>query len=133
MAQKATLQTRRHRAAQLLHRGLTQSEVAAVCGVSRQTVNGWSLALARDGPDALRLARPGRKPRLTADQNRQIKRLLQAGPASFGLGDGPWTVARATRLIQQRFAVRYGRTRVIAYLREAGFVPRARTWIVDDT
>src|SRR3569833_2568662 len=42
------LERRRHKAAQLLSRGMPQAEVARQVGVSRQSVSAWARALADD-------------------------------------------------------------------------------------
>ena len=42
------LEQRRHKAAQLLSRGISQAEVARRVGVSRQSLSGWAHALAED-------------------------------------------------------------------------------------
>src|SRR3569833_820439 len=42
------LERRRHKAAQLLSRGMPQAEVARQVGVSRQSVSAWAQALADD-------------------------------------------------------------------------------------
>lgn len=120
------LERRRRKAANLLLQGQDQSEVARKLGVSRQSVSRWARALRERGPEGLRRpAVPGRRPRLEARKCEVVQRLLQANP-------GPWTLARVKQLINSRLGVSYERTRLIQFLRDAGFRPRAGAgWIRD--
>jgi transposase len=118
------LERRRRKAANLLLQGQNQAEVARQLGVSRQSVSRWARALREQGRDGLRRAAiPGRRPRSDAGKRDLIRRLLQVTP-------GPWTLPRLNQLINARLGVSFQRTRLIGFLREAGFAPRAGTgWI----
>jgi len=113
------LERRRRKAARLLMQGLDQSEVARKLGVSRQSVSRWARALREQGREGLRRAAvPGRRPRLDARQREVVQRLVQANP-------GPWALLRLNQVIGARLGVSFQRTRLIQFLREAGFRPRA--------
>ena len=113
------LERRRRAAARLLLQGRKQSEVARKLGVSRQSVSRWARALREQGSDGVRRATvPGRRPRLDARKRQVFQRLLEATP-------GPWTLPRVGQLINARLGVSYQRTRLIQFLRDAGFRPRA--------
>src|SRR6202030_3609925 len=62
------------RAASLLGKGLSQSEVARRVGAHRQSVSKWAAELEAKGRAGLKKAgRAGRRPRLSAAQMRQIE------------------------------------------------------------
>lgn len=119
------MEQRRREAARLLRKGVSQAEVARHTGVSRQSVSRWAAALEQDGLRGLRRAgRAGRKPRLDDRQRQQLARLIKAGPEAAGFPTGLWTVPRVAQLIERRFGVSYGPTRVWQLLRELGFTPQ---------
>jgi len=118
------LERRRIAGVALLRKGATQAEVARRLDVSRQSVNRWALVLAEKGVRALRRApHRGRAPRLTERQRERVHDLLRAGTS-------PWKLAHVNALIERQFGVSYQRSRLIKFLRDAGFRPRARAgWI----
>src|ERR1035437_1641358 len=68
------LERRRMEAAELLKRGVSQSEVARRLGVHRQSVIRWARQLAQSGKAGLKKAgRAGRKARLSGAQLQQIE------------------------------------------------------------
>lgn len=72
------------RAAGLLAKGLSQSEVARRVGAHRQSVSQWAAQLREHGHAGLRKAgRAGRKPRLSAKQIQRIERGLKRGPQAL--------------------------------------------------
>lgn len=126
MATIAELEARRREAARLLRKGMTQTQVAQLIGVTRHTVSGWGKALEQDGFRGLRIARLGRKARLNEQQLREAVRTLRKGPRAAGLSDGPWTLSQVASVIQQQFGVSYRRTRITKLLHESGFIPKKR-------
>jgi len=95
-------------AAELLKRGVSQSEVARRLGVHRQSVIRWARQLAQSGRSGLKKAgRAGRKPRLNRAQLKQIEHALKRGPEALGYATGVWTASRVRELIEERCGVRY--------------------------
>lgn len=122
------MEERRREAARLLRKGVSQAEVARLTEVSRQSVSRWASALDEGGLRGLRRAgRAGRKPKLDERQLEQLARCLKAGPEAAGFPTGLWTVPRVVQLIEQRFGVAYGTTRVWQLLRQLGFTPQRPT------
>ena len=121
------LERRRQKGARLLLQGQNQAEVARKLGVSRQSVSRWAHALREKGREGLRRAAiPGRRPRLDARKRELVWRLLQGSP-------GPWTLPQLHQLIKSRLGVSYQRTRLIQFLRDAGFQPKGGAgWIRDN-
>src|SRR5271169_7130381 len=90
----AALERRRMRAASLLAKGLSQSEVARRVGAHRQSVSKWAAELEAKGRAGLKKAgRAGRKPRLSAEQISQIEHGLKRGPQVLGYETSLWTVS----------------------------------------
>jgi transposase len=102
------LERRRMRAASLLAKGLSQSEVARQVGAHRQSVSRWAAELHATGLTGLKKAgRAGRKPRLSAAQINQIERGLKRGPQALGYATSLWTANRVVHLIEQEWGVSY--------------------------
>jgi transposase len=124
----AAMEERRREAARLLRKGVSQSEVARLTQVSRQSVSRWAMALEQEGLRGLhRARRPGRKPQLDDKQLTKLVRLLKAGPEAAGFPTGLWTLPRVAQLIDERFGVAFGTTRVWQLLRQLGFTPQRPT------
>src|ERR1700682_6675974 len=97
----AGLERRRMAAAELLKKGMSQSEVARRLGVHRQSVIRWARQLAQSGRAGLKQAgRVGRKPKLSANQLRKIEQTLKRGPETLGYASGLWTAGRVRELIE---------------------------------
>ena len=93
---------RRLRAAQLLRKGVHQSEVARQVGAHRQSVSRWAQQLEAGGLPGLRKAgRAGRKPRLRAEDLQKIERGLKRGPEALGYETGLWTAWRVAHRIEE--------------------------------
>ena len=76
----AAFERRRMRAASLLAKGLSQSEVARQVGAHRQSVSKWAAELEAKGRAGLKKAgRAGRKPRLSAEICARSSRDSNAG------------------------------------------------------
>lgn len=122
------LERRRLQAAQLLRRGLSQSEVARQVGVHRQSVSRWAKQLAEGGKASLRKAgRAGRKPRLSPADLRRVERGLKRGPEALGYASGLWTARRVAKLIEQECGVEYHPGHVWRILRDLGWTVQRPT------
>ena len=115
----AALEERRMEAARLLKEGLSQSEVARVVGVHRQSVSRWARELEQSGMRGLRKAKhTGRRAKLSSAQLRRIEHALKRGPEAFGFATGLWTASRVRDLIEYRSGVRYHEDHVWRILRK---------------
>ena len=63
----------------------------------------------------------GAKPKLTSEQFGQLPSLLEQGPQAFGYWEDVWTRERVSRVIENRFGVRYHPTQVGHILRKLGW------------
>ena len=114
----AALERRRMKAAVLLGRGVSQSEVARRLDVHRQSVIRWARRLAQAGRAGLRKAgRAGRKPQLSPAQLQELK----SGPQALGYATGRWTARRVRQLIAHRTGVSYHPAHVWRLLRQLGW------------
>jgi len=116
------LERRRLQAADLLHKGLSQSEVARQVGAHRQSVSQWAAALREKGRKGLRKAAgAGRPARLSAQDLKRIERGLKRGPEKLGYGSSLWTSARVAHLIEQECGIRYATGHAWRILRQLGW------------
>jgi len=110
------------RAARLLEKGYSQSEVARRVGAHRQSVSQWAAELQEKGRAGLKRAgRAGRKPRLDALAIRKIEQGLKRGPEALGYSTSLWTSARVAHLIETECGVRYHPGHVWRVLRALGW------------
>lgn len=116
------LERRRFRAYELLHQGVSQSEVARRVGVHRQSVCRWAAQIEQSGRAGLRQAgRAGRKSRLTSADLRRIEAGLKQGPEALGYDTSLWTSWRVADLIERECAVRYHPSHVWRILQRLGW------------
>lgn len=104
------LEKRRHKAIQLLQKGLRPVEVARVIGVDRRSVRRWKSAYRQQGLSALK-AKPamGRPSRLTVDCKRNILRMIKKSPQAAGFKAEDWTYELISQAIRKKFGVTYHR------------------------
>ncbi|CAN5337418.1 hypothetical protein BH09PLA1_BH09PLA1_00080 [soil metagenome] len=122
----------RYRAVLLvLDERLEGDEVALRLGRSPRFVDEWAARYRRGGIDALRPKKqPGRRPKLTPDQERQLKARLDAGPRQDE--DGGVCTLRGRdvcRIIEREFGVIHTMGGIYDVLRRIGYsslVPRPR-------
>jgi transposase len=130
----ATTQAELRRVAvRMVEAGKTRTEAAAAVGVNRRFVGAWVAAVEQSGEAALAGGRRGRRPgeqkALSADQERQVRRLIvRKCPDQLGLPFALWTRDAVGTLIERETGVRLSsRSTVSSYLRGWGFTPqRAR-------
>jgi transposase len=119
------LEERRLEAGRLLRAGgLSQAEIARRLGVSRAAVSQWAKRLtdAPHGSKALkRRPKPGRPPRLTTRQWRELLGLLERGAIGAGFDTERWTLTRIRSVIQRHFGVTYHAHYLSDRLRELGW------------
>ena len=114
------LEQRRHKAAQLLSRGMPQAEVARRVGVSRQSVSVWARALDED-QQAWRCKPLGVPAALGAAEHKRLCKLLLQGAVANGFATELWTLQRIAEVIEREFGVMYCKTNVWLLLKALGF------------
>jgi len=102
------LEKRRRRAIRLLQSGQSLVMVARRIGAAVSSVFRGQQAYRRKGTQGLNARpTPGRPPRLSARQKRQLVKLLTRGPLHAGHRTELWTLPRVAALIQHEFGVQY--------------------------
>lgn len=95
-------------AARLFEMGRPNGEIAIATQADDQTVRAWKRKWRRGGVDALKAkVHPGRIPKLSAQQWRQVLSMLQRSPQEHGYDAYLWTTPLMARLIQEQFDVHY--------------------------
>jgi transposase len=120
------LEALRLRALHACELGFTETEVAEIFGVARETVCRWWMAYAQGGLDALPQQRTGRPTgsgrALSEEQALHIQRLLRTqSPEELGITAPLWTRRAVADLIQQEFGITLAVRTVGLYLERWGF------------
>jgi transposase len=96
--------------------------ILSVWNVSLQTVYNWVNDFLAYRWDSLEYHKaPGRPPRLTKSQKRDLSKWIEDGPEACGYPTGCWTSVLIQDLIHRKFHVLYNRFYVCELLRNLGF------------
>jgi transposase len=113
---------RRMLALALVLEGSSREEAARHAGMDRQTLRDWVHRYNAQGLPGLRdRPRPGRKPRLTPEQEAELAAAVDQGPDPGRDGVVRWRRVDLQALIETRFAVRLHERSVGKVLRRLGF------------
>jgi transposase len=113
---------RRMLALALVLEGCSREEAARHAGMDRQTLRDWAHRYNAEGLAGLHdRRRPGRKPRLTPEQEAELVRAVERGPDPDRDGVVRWRRVDLRALIEARFAVRLHERSVGKVLRRLGF------------
>ncbi len=116
------LERRRRHGVALLRKGHGVREVARMVGVTPGAVVAWRKQYEKKGEAGLAgKPHPGRKPKLSAAQRKQLLRLLKRGPRANGYTTDLWTLRRIAEVIHQHFDVHYDLSHVWRMLTAMGW------------
>jgi transposase len=110
--------------------GFTQADVAALLGVSQETVSRWWTAYAAGGPDALPGGRTGRPVgsgrTLSDDRARRIRLLIDGhSPEDLGVASPLWSRRAVRDLIREEFGIDMPVRTVGEYLKRWGYTAKS--------
>ena len=115
-------QARRLLAIAAVYDGMDREEAARIGGMDRQTLRDWVHRFNEQGPDGLiNIKPPGRRPRLSADQMKELCRLVEAGPDPQKDGVTRWRCVDLKRVLGERFGVDLSEVRLGRILKDLGF------------
>ena len=102
-------QARRLLAIAAVYEGMSRADAARMGGMDRQTLRDWAHRFNAEGAAGLiNRPAPGNPRRLTPEQEDELERLVEAGPAAAGLGHlARWRCADLQALIAERWGVEY--------------------------
>ena len=102
--------------------GMSRTEAARIGGMARQTLRDWVHRYNAEGLPGLRdRPRPGRRPRLTPEQEAELATAIDRGPDPDRDGVVRWRRIDLQRLIAERFGVAYHERTVGKILHQLGF------------
>jgi transposase len=115
-------QARRLLALALVLEGSSRTQAARSCGMDRQTLRDWVHRYNAEGIEGL-LDRPtpGRAPRLTRAQERELAGIVERGPDLAADGVVRWRRVDLRRVIRERFAVAFHERSVGKLLAKLGY------------
>ena len=117
---------RRLQAVRLYQKGWQQKTIAEALGVTKGAISQWITKVKdipqEQWPEALRVkASPGRPPRLTEEQKKQIANLVEQGAEACGFTGDVWTVKRVKAMASKELGIKAGATTIRNALIEEGF------------
>jgi len=102
--------------------GLPYKVIASTLNVIEKTVTGWVEKFLLKGPGGLiSLKSPGRKPKLTKSQKKELSRIISRGPAKAGFPGACWRSPMIQHLIHEKFGVFYAVNYISELLKNMGF------------
>jgi transposase len=115
-------QARRLLALALVLEGVDREAAAVTCGMDRQTLRDWVHRYNAEGIEGLRDRRlPGRTPRLSPAQERELAALVEQGPDPARDGVVRWRRVDLQAVIEQRFGIQMHERTVGKILAKLGF------------
>jgi len=113
---------RRMLALALVLEGKSRGEAARSCGMDRQILCDWVHRYNAEGLAGLRnRTAPGARPRLSAEQEREVAELVRKGPDLAEHGVVRWRRIDLSRVIEQRYGVTLAERSVGSLLHRLGF------------
>ena len=124
----AELERRRLLAVDRVRSGYTHQEVADFLGVRRTSVTRWMATYRKLGRRGLKAKpHPGRTPKLTREQEREVLSWFSRSPTEFGWATELWTAPRVATLIRRKFRVKFHPRYVNHWLARRRITPQKPT------
>jgi transposase len=114
--------TRRVLALALVLEGKSRTQAAICCGMDRQILCDWVHRYNAQGIEGLHnRTAPGARPKLSAEQEREVAELVRQGPDLAKHGVVRWRRIDLARVIEQRYGVKFAERSIGDLLRRLGF------------
>ena len=121
----AALEWRRHLAVARVAEGYSIEEVAAFLDVDPRSVRRWLSAFRQHGEAGLAtMPVPGRPRKLSASQEKIVRRWLTDCPTEHGFATELWTAPRLAQLIEQEWDIHVHPDYLTTWLRQRGYTPQ---------
>jgi transposase len=115
-------QARRLLALAAAYDGMSRKDAARIGGMDRQTLRDWVHRFNHDGADGLIDAKsPGRPRKLSAEQEEELRRLVEAGPDLDRDGVVRWRCVDLKRVLGERLNVDLSQVSLGRALKRLGF------------
>jgi putative transposase len=102
--------------------GKSRGTAAEIGAMERQTLRDWVHRFNEKGPEGLiNVKAPGPVPKLSLDQKKELKRIVEAGPDPAKDGVVRWRCIDLRRVIKERFDVDLDEVSIGRTLKELGF------------
>lgn len=101
--------------------GAGYETIAAIVGVSTETIRLWVNAFLCGGVESLEVRKsPGRPCKLTKSQKKKLKQAITEGPEAAGYSSGCWNAPMVQDYIQKTFCIFYSAFYIAQLLRNLG-------------
>ena len=115
-------QARRLLALAAVYEGTDREVAARIGGMDRQTLRDWVHRFNAQGPDGLiNITPPGRPRKLSAEQDEELRQLVESGPDPEKDGVVRWRCVDLKRVVGDRFAVDLSEVSIGRVLKELGY------------
>ena len=102
--------------------GHRYSEISSILNVCEESIRLWLKNFLLNGPSGLKsLKSPGRKPKLTKSQRRELDELITEGPVASGFPGACWRSPMIQHLIYEKFGVFYSVNYIAQLHKNMGF------------
>ena len=106
----------------LMSTGKLISEVAWMLNVSREAVRAWFKQYVAKGVKGLNSGKsPGRPPKLTKSQRKELAKIVKDGPEKSGFTAACWRTPMLQHLIKEKYGVFYNARYISELLKSMGF------------
>jgi len=101
--------------------GCLYSEIASILDISHESIRLGVKAFLLKGPEGLKSsAPPGRPPKLTKSQKRELDKIITQGPVAAGFPGACWRSPMIQHLIYEKFGVFYSVNYICQLLKNMG-------------
>ncbi len=115
-----------------LAEGICQRQVASTLQISEETIRLWLRAFLLHGVQSLNTKRPpGRPPKLTKRQKKELAAIIDKGPAQAGFLSNCWRSPMIQHLINEKFGIFYSVHYISQLLKNMGFSYQKARFVSD--